>query len=76
MLRLLGYDMDAAFMSLEQRGCGIHVVRSGAGGAKVTKVRSRVRMMSSAPYDPGLMVSAGQVVVLQTIRRIRPVSPQ
>jgi hypothetical protein len=37
--------MDAAFMSLEQHGCGIHVVRSGAGGAKVTKVRSRVRML-------------------------------
>jgi hypothetical protein len=33
-------------------------------------------MLSSAPYDPGLMVSAGQVVVRQTIRRIRPVSPQ
>ena len=25
-LWLLGYDMDAAFMSLEQHGCGIHAV--------------------------------------------------
>jgi len=33
-------------------------------------------MLSSAPYDPGLMVSAGQVVVQQTIPCIRPVSAQ
>jgi hypothetical protein len=33
--------MDAASTSLEQHERGIHALRSGAGGARVTKVRSR-----------------------------------
>ena len=33
--------MDAAFMSPERHGCGIHGLRSGANGAGVTRVRFR-----------------------------------
>ena len=44
-LRLRGYDMDAAFRSLGQHGCGIHALRSGADGTGVTQVSSRVRML-------------------------------
>ena len=46
-LGLRGYDMDASSTSLEQHERAIHALRSGAGRARVKKVRSRVRVL---PY--------------------------
>jgi len=34
--RAHSYDVDAPIMQLERHGWGSHVVRSGAGGARVT----------------------------------------
>jgi hypothetical protein len=38
--------MDAAFMSLIQHERGIHALRFGTNGARATKVRVHVRLLS------------------------------
>jgi hypothetical protein len=39
-------DVDAAFMSQERRGSGIHAVWPGKRGVRVTGVRSHARALS------------------------------
>jgi len=44
-IALREYGVDGAFMSLLQRERGIHAVRLATGGARVTKVGFRVRVL-------------------------------
>jgi hypothetical protein len=48
--------VNAAFMSLELHERGIHALRSGAGGAGVTKVRSDVCAGAHATNKPSGML--------------------
>src|SRR5215469_6618751 len=55
--------------SLEQHGCGIHAVRSGADGVRVTKLRSRIphtpfrsHKLTRLDYSP---MSAGVPLVMR-----------
>jgi hypothetical protein len=53
------YGVDAAFMSLELRGSGIHAIWSGTGGSGVTEAYSRGRATSArASGSGGVWISA------------------
>jgi hypothetical protein len=57
---LPSYSVNAAFMSFEQHGSGIHAVRSGAGEASVTEVLFRCARRPVARRDVGIISPGSQ----------------
>jgi hypothetical protein len=60
--------MDAAFMSFERRERGIHALRPGAGGARVTETRSRSRFRGRATPSPTTIRARGAATSLATYK--------